>query len=245
MPADPGLFIELLPTEWRTVQDTGIEIFGVQYDGDALLGRRHKRSRYAAQRGRWRVKYDPRDLSHIYFWSPDDDEGDPREGRWERLFRRGENPHAMFSDVELKYVKTLIARRGGNRRDPQEVSDGIDRLVARISEARLISPEERRLVAREEMRKAQAARDQVTRGGWGLPTPIPNLSGSQSPTPSRPVAGAPDSAPHLTVVDGSSGEWSVDPESVPVLASADEVEVDGFVAFDDEDEDGYELVGDE
>ena len=112
--ADPDVFIELLPSAWRTVQHYGVEINGVRYNRgtedlpDPLGGFRDRKSPWAAQKGKWLFKADPRDLSTIYFWRPNDPQDTESAGAWAVIYRAGDYGHLPFTGAELAYAKKVV-----------------------------------------------------------------------------------------------------------------------------------------
>lgn len=71
LPSNPAQFrIDLLPYEERTIQKDGVAIFGLHYTDGALQTWRSRSGTDAAQ-AKYVVKYDPRDLSRVYFIPPE------------------------------------------------------------------------------------------------------------------------------------------------------------------------------
>ncbi len=71
LPQDPAQFrVDLLPYEERTIQKDGLSIFSLHYS-DGVLQTWRSRSGDAAAEAKYVVKYDPRDLSRVYFVPPD------------------------------------------------------------------------------------------------------------------------------------------------------------------------------
>lgn len=71
LPPDPAQFrIDLLPYEERTIQKDGIAIFGLHYT-DGVLQTWRARSGSEAATAEYVVKYDPRDLSRVFFMPPE------------------------------------------------------------------------------------------------------------------------------------------------------------------------------
>jgi len=114
---DPDALTEMLPTRWATIQHYGVTFDNVGYDGDAFdptpahAGFRNRKSPWSAGSGRWRFKVDPRDLSAVHFWRPDDPDDGDGPGRWERVQRKGPKGHMPFTDKDLAYAKRLIVAR--------------------------------------------------------------------------------------------------------------------------------------
>lgn len=64
---------DVLPSERRTVQKSGISMFGIYYNSEVL--RKWILSKEPGDRRKSRnfiVRYDPRDIREIYFYDPDD-----------------------------------------------------------------------------------------------------------------------------------------------------------------------------
>lgn len=66
--------IDLMPTEFRRIGDTGVQLNNRHYDDDELHPLRHSKSSYPNKNGRWKVKYDPYNPSFVWV------EG--RDGQW-------------------------------------------------------------------------------------------------------------------------------------------------------------------
>lgn len=145
---------ELLPTAWVTVQRYGVETGGLRYDGEALNGYRNRTSPYGGvNRGKWPVRYDPRDLSQVFFL-------DPKTGEWHALHRAGSrNPQIPFDDATLSHAKSLVKERGGNPRNHRALEGVLDALVERMERQEHEGREERRLAARRAIRAEQARHD--------------------------------------------------------------------------------------
>ncbi len=73
IPTHPGLVFDFLPTAWRTIQHYGIELHGLRYNGPVLNPYRNRTSPHTGVHvGRWPVRYDPDDISKVYFCDPAD-----------------------------------------------------------------------------------------------------------------------------------------------------------------------------
>jgi len=74
-------YIALLPMEWRTVQQYGINLGGLHYDCDEIHAFRGQRSGIRGKANdRWEVRYDPGRMQVVYF--RDHIEGQWIEGPW-------------------------------------------------------------------------------------------------------------------------------------------------------------------
>jgi hypothetical protein len=59
-------YLELLPQEWRVINDYGVRLGRRIYDDRALNPYRRQNSGVAAYNGRWDIRYDPYDLSQVF-----------------------------------------------------------------------------------------------------------------------------------------------------------------------------------
>jgi len=157
VPPSPSLYYELLRTEWRTIQHYGVEVGGLRYDGEALNSYRNRSSPYGGlAQGKWPIKYDPRDLSCVYFQVPESRE-------WTALsWCDAGDPARPFSDVTLGYAKALLRARNGNVKNHEAIAEVLNALVARIAREELHGRAERKLAAKAFLDLQQLRRD---RGG--------------------------------------------------------------------------------
>jgi len=153
-PPDRTLYYDLLPTEWRTIQTYGVEVRSLRYDGEVLNYYRSQTSPYGGEKkGRWPLRYDPRDLSQVFFY-------DTALREWHPLYWVGaSNPNTPFNESTLTYAKALLTERGGNTHNHDELESVLKGLMVRIGDRQLHSKEERRLAARQAIQASQAARD--------------------------------------------------------------------------------------
>ena len=163
VPLSPSLYYELLRTEWRTIQHYGVELGGLRYDGEALNPYRNRPSPYGGLTGgKWPIRYDPRDLSRVYFQDPETRE---LATLW---WVDAAHPARPFTDATLGYAKALLRTRGGNVKNHEAVAEVMNALVARIARDELGGREERKLAAKAFVQLQQMRRD---RGGALGPTP--------------------------------------------------------------------------
>lgn len=150
---DPALYFELLPTEWRKIHHYGIDLRGLRYNSEVLDEWRDLPSPYPnVHRGAWPIRYDPRDLSEVFFY-------DPTLQEWHAVPRHGASPvNRPFNDATLSYAKSLVISRGGtiaaDRR--QEMNQVLDDLLDRIAALEVEGRKERRLAAVHAMRTIEA-----------------------------------------------------------------------------------------
>lgn len=162
---DANLYFELLPTEYRKINHYGLNLRGLVYNSEALDRWRNEPSPYrdpgnSRRNDAWPIRYDPRDLSEVYFY-------DIELREWLAIPRHGtatENRH--FSDATLSYAKSLVVARGGETAADRQRELGIvlDDLLDRAASLELERGKERRIAAINALRtmEAGAARRQST-----------------------------------------------------------------------------------
>lgn len=224
VPPSPTLYYELLPVVYRTIQDYGVQLFNLRYDGEGLDGidpkdryRNAKSPHKGAHRGLWRISYDPRDLSKVYFQR--------RDGSWHVLRWAGDVGFEQpFADIHLGRAKQLVIERGGSLRNHDDLARVLNELVGRLKAREYDNEEERRLTVKALARTAAARRDQEEAASLsGLPAPLRLLDDPED---------YPEDADEFDLVDDEDfGGAEADPfDDIPLLAVA------GDVAYTD----GYE-----
>lgn len=233
VPVSRDLTIELLPTEWRTVRNDGIECNGLMYDQpnpSVLAEYRNRRSPYASKGGGWRIKVDPRDLSRVWFFdftNPDDPM--PGDGGWVAIPVKGWPPGVPFTDRTLAHAKRIVAERGYTHRDREVVVAELRKLVSALrwgDEA--LTRREKQLAALEEARAREARADAsplVGPVGAALRWDDPDGALQSPPPKSRPSRAR---KPAERVQEPQQGtDWSA---AVAPFATD---EIDEFDAFDE------------
>lgn len=149
------MYYELLPTEWRTVQHYGVELRGLRYNADILHDYQNMQSSWGGvHAGKWPIRYDPRDLSRVFFF-------DEPSSQWCELqwtHERGEE--RPFNEATLSFAKALLIRRGGNTSDVDELAEAVNGLLDRMCTPSESDRKERRLAAINAMHSQQVQRDQ-------------------------------------------------------------------------------------
>lgn len=194
-PPARSIYYDLLPTEWRTIQDYGVDVRGLRYDGDALNPYRRTTSPYGGpHKGRWPIRYDPRDLSYVFFL-------EPATGEWHPLRWVGATEvDQPFSEATVSYAKSLVKERGGNTKNHDALAPVLNALVARIENKEIHGKEERRLAARHALQVEQSRRDQ----GKGSVARLPEIKAPDEPAEMFDLD--PDSIPIMPSVDGMAEE---------------------------------------
>ncbi|MGI5238708.1 integrase [Dactylosporangium sp. CA-139066] len=160
-PADAGLFLELLPIAWCTIQHYGVQHKYLRYNGKVLRKYRgmdypfHQRHQKPETRDKWPVRIDPRDLTQAYFHDPFTDAWHTL--RWNYALR-GTEP---FTDVTLHQVKKELAARGRDPADEQEIAAALLDLQNRTDAPEAATAAHRRARARDTERARTAARDRA------------------------------------------------------------------------------------
>jgi transposase InsO family protein len=153
--ASEQMYYELLPTEWRTVQHYGVELRGLRYNGDILNDYRNTESPWGGvHAGKWPIRYDPRDLSRVFFF--DDFLSQWHELRW--THDRGDG--RPFNEASLSYAKALLIKRHGNLTAIDELAEAMNGLLDRMRIPNEADRKERRLAAINAMHAELARRDQ-------------------------------------------------------------------------------------
>jgi transposase InsO family protein len=154
VPPSRTLYFELLPTDWRTVQHYGIDFNGLRYDGEPLDDFRNRTSPHnGVHKGGWPIRYDPRDLSQVYFHNPDSND-------WHALAWVGQDdPDRPFSDLSLRYAKQLVRDRRGNNRNQRELEEVLNDLLTRAGLNEPRSRAEQRLAGKGRIHHWQTSKD--------------------------------------------------------------------------------------
>jgi transposase InsO family protein len=145
VPLRPDLVYDFLPVAWRTIQHYGVEVNRLRYNGDALNPYRNRTSPFGgAYKGLWPLRYDPDDVSRLYFQCPDTHE-------WHTLM--WDHAHELgvpFSKEALAYARRLAAQ--GNRPvdDRRALAELLDRWDVGLTRNRI----EKRMAIRLSQQRA-------------------------------------------------------------------------------------------
>ncbi|MDQ6948814.1 MAG: Mu transposase C-terminal domain-containing protein, partial [Actinomycetota bacterium] len=136
VPARRDLVYDFLPVAWRTVQHYGVELNGLVYNGDALGAYRNARSGYrGANPGKWPIRYDPDDITKVFFQDPDD-------GQWHTLMWEHAGQIAVpFSAESLAYARRLATQTDRFADDRRVLAELLERWDAGLT----ANPTERRM----------------------------------------------------------------------------------------------------
>jgi transposase InsO family protein len=159
------MYYELLPTEWRTVQHYGVELRGLRYNADVLHEYHNTQSSWGGvHAGKWPIRYDPRDLSRVFFF-------DEPSSQWcELQWTHDHGEERPFNEATLSFAKALLIRRGGNTSDVDELAEALNGLLDRMCTPSESDRKERRLAAINAMHGQLAQRDQpVLKGEKAAP----------------------------------------------------------------------------
>lgn len=140
IPRSTADYVELLPADWRRINQDGITFGNRVYDTVALNPYRRADSGIAAQNGRWELHYDPYDVTSV--WIRNHHDGGWITATWVHrdLVRQ------PFSAAIYEHVRARSAAAGEPVRD-----DYIARRVAQMLDPEQTgqSPADKRMVARE------------------------------------------------------------------------------------------------
>ena len=139
IPTHPGLVFDFLLTAWRTIQHYGIELHGLRYNGPVLNPYRNRTSPHTGvHAGRWPVRYDPDDISKVYFC-------DPADQSWHTLaWEHADDIGVPFSAETLAYARRLALASGRHVDERRALAELLDRFGAGL----VRNPVERRLALR-------------------------------------------------------------------------------------------------
>lgn len=167
IPSHPGLVFDFLPTAWRTIQHYGVELHGLRYNGPALNRYRNRTSPHTGMHaGRWPIRYDPDDISKVYFC-------DPADHAWHTLaWEHAEDIGVPFSAETLAYARRLALASGRHIDERRALAELLERFGAGL----VRNPVERRLALRaSEQRQARLAAQMGTRDTTEVAA-LPSLS---------------------------------------------------------------------
>jgi transposase InsO family protein len=148
VPARADLVYDFLPVVWRTIQHYGVEAHGLRYNGAVLGNYRSRTSPYTgANAGKWPFRFDPDDVSRLYFQ-------DPADNSWHLLrWEHAQEIPAPFSAEALAYARRLAAQRDRFPDDRRALAELLDRWDVGLT----ANPNERRMALRlSQQRNARA-----------------------------------------------------------------------------------------
>jgi transposase InsO family protein len=118
-------YIELLPVEWRKINDYGIRIDYCTYDCRELGPYRRQSSGITVKGGLWEVHHDPYDLSHVWV-------RDARAGGWITVpWTRLNEVCAPFADFTWRHARSLLAARGADDTNETAIAVAVQQLLDR------------------------------------------------------------------------------------------------------------------
>lgn len=129
--ADRELAISLLPSTARKVGTIGVQLNSLAYDSPHLDPYRGRKSPFSELEGKWPVRYDSRDLSHIWVWLGD--AHDRLNGHWVRIPARITRVVGAFSDIHLAYAKSLFTNED-KRATREEMTEAIEATMVEMFE---------------------------------------------------------------------------------------------------------------
>jgi Mu transposase, C-terminal len=155
-------YIELLPVEWRKINDYGIRIDYRTYDCRELGPYRRQPSGIDAKGGLWEVHYDPYDLSHVWV-------RDTRAEGWITVpWTRQGSVSAPFADFTWRHARAILAARGTDDTSEAAIAAAVENLLERAGKGpgRRVSARTRaRRLDAAAARRSQAARRRRRRRG--------------------------------------------------------------------------------
>ncbi|MDX3309253.1 Mu transposase C-terminal domain-containing protein [Streptomyces sp. ME08-AFT2] len=118
-------YIELLPVEWRKINDYGVTLDYRTYDCRELGPYRRQPSGVDVKGNLWEVHHDPYDLSHVWV-------RDTRAGGWITVpWTRLGTVSAPFADFTWRHARSLLAARGADTTDEGAIAAAVEDLLTR------------------------------------------------------------------------------------------------------------------
>ncbi len=118
-------YVELLPAEWRKVNDYGVVMDYRTYDCRDLTPYRRQHSGVDLKGGLWEVHYDPYDLSHVWV-------RDHRAGGWITVpWTRLDSVTAPFADFTWRHARSVLAAQGADDTDEGAIAAVVEELLTR------------------------------------------------------------------------------------------------------------------
>lgn len=154
IPARADLVYDFLPVAWRTIQHYGVEVNGLRYNGAALTPYRNRTSPFTgANAGRWPLRFDPDDVSRLYFQ-------DPQDNTWHALlWEHAQEIRVPFSGEALAYARRLAATENRFPDDRRVLAELLERWDVGLAR----KPTERRMALRlSQQRQARVRDEQAT-----------------------------------------------------------------------------------
>lgn len=179
VPARADLAYDFLPVEWRTIQHYGVELRGLRYDGPGITPYRDRRSPYVGRHeGRWPVRYDPDDVSRVFFQDPDDH-------RWHTLrWVHAPEVAVPFSAETLAYARRLARQTSRFPDDRRALAELLERWDAGLTR----NPTERRMALRlSQQRAARLGAEPSEAPGVEALASVRALFGEDTPTEPEPA----------------------------------------------------------
>jgi transposase InsO family protein len=145
LPARADLALDFLPVIWRRIQHYGVDMAKLRYDDACLNPYRNAESPWPSRGGKWPFRYDPEDISTLFFQ-------DPNTLVWHRVsWVRADEIGLPFSAEALRHAKRLAAEVPGDAFD--EVA-ALSRLLERWGAGITQNVAERRIAIRLDEQRA-------------------------------------------------------------------------------------------
>ena len=162
VPARADLVYDFLPVAWRTIQNYGVELNGLRYDGPGLTAYRNRTSDITGPHaGKWPVRFDPDDIRRAFFQDPDSHE-------WHTLWwEHHSDIRVPFSAETLAYARRLARRTDRFPDDRRALGELLERWDAGLTR----NPTERRMA----LRLAQQREDRVRAADDSLGATVTDL----------------------------------------------------------------------
>ena len=203
-PADPNLYLELLPIQWLAIQHYGIQYNYLQYRAPVIKKLAGVKSPYLEMGGRWPVRVDPSDVTRVYFHDP---YARPPDPSWHVIpwihALKGVEP---FTDTTLREVKKLIAGRGRDVADQKEIAETVIELQNRTDAPETWLARTRKARLRDSERARAAALDRAGTELGGTGAGDAKAGGGDAPAPALRA---------VTAGTNDEEEFDIDFDTIP------------------------------
>lgn len=194
-------YYALLPARHVKVHSRGVRIRGLFYDGPALHNLRNQPSPYGGSaKGKWTVKYDPRDLRRVFFLDAD--------GRYQTLrWIAGSQNTPCFNDRHAAELTQLRRQRNIAEHQQEQLADILLTEVLAVHEPvsqwPTLSAQARKELSRRHRQEQMVERDQAASGV----EPYAQSNGAEdSPQLLQPVPAASNDTVRELTPTGQHGE---------------------------------------
>ncbi len=163
-------YIQLMPCEWRVIGPSGVRINNRTYDSPALCPYRRQPSGTGPDGRRWKVHYDPYDISRVWV------RNHRGEGWFTAVWRHLRTAPVPMGELVWNRARQVLSERQQRKPDETTVAQAAAELLDRAADGPEQPPARRRGASRPGERRDRrvAARTRATsERAWPRPEPQP------------------------------------------------------------------------